>query len=297
MRVSAASSGEITLIATPVPELEAGRRRGLRPDVGVPVVGLADPVRGRVEDDVVGDVAHGLGQLLQRAADGLAHGHQVLGRAAVEMRVVLPGHDQHFVGDGAPEGADHHDPVVGVDHPFGRVLLRLDGGAQEAGPDEPGEAGLLLGQLAGDEGHAEQLAVRVLERGPRLAAGVHDGLGVAEVGLRGVLLEAVAQRRHHQLDLLLAQLPQGGVVLGGEDEDLVDAAGGGLREDRAAVGHHEGLVTLEGRVEVRHDPDQPAAGRAVGLEGGRACPPRCPGRTGRGGRGPSGTQGVRVTNE
>ena len=182
---------------------------------------------------------------------------------------MLPGHDEHLVGHGAPERADHDDPVVGVDHPLGRVLLRLDGRAQEARADEAGEAGLLLGELAGDEGHAEQLPVRVLERGSRLAAGVHDGLGVAEVGLRGVLLEAVAQRRHDQLDLLLAELPQGGVVLGGEDEDLVDAAGGGLGEDRAPVGHDEGLVALEGRVEVGHDPDEPAAGRAVGLEGGR----------------------------
>ena len=111
--------------------------------------------------------------------------------------------------------------------------------------------------------------MRVLERGARLAAGVHDGLGVAQVGLRGVLLQAVAQRRHDELDLLLAQLPQGGVVLGGEDEDLVDAAGGGLGEDRAPVGHDERLVALEGRVEVGHDPDQPATGRPVGLEGRR----------------------------
>ena len=49
----------------------------------------------------------------------------------------------------------------------------------------------------------------------------------------------------------------------------MDAARGGLGEDGPAVGHHEGLVTLEGRVEVGHDPDEPAAGRAVGLEGGR----------------------------
>ena len=182
---------------------------------------------------------------------------------------MLPGQHEHFVGDGAPEGADDHDPVVGVNHPLGRVLLRLDGGAQEARADEPREPRLLLGQLAGDEGHAEQLPVRVLERGARLAAGIHDGLGVAEVGLRGVLLQAVTQCRHHQLDLLLTQLAEGGVVLGGEDEDLVDTAGGGLGEDGAPVGHHEGLVALEGRVEVRHDPDQPAAGRAVGLEGGR----------------------------
>ncbi len=58
-------------------------------------------------------------------------------------------------------------------------------------------------------------------------------------------------------------------MLGGEDQDLVDTARGGLGEDRAAVGHDEGLVALEGGVEVRHDPDEPTPGRSVGLEGGR----------------------------
>ena len=55
-------------------------------------------------------------------------------------------------------------------------------------------------------------------------------------------------------------------MLGREDQDLVDAAGRGLGEDGPAVGHHEGLVTLEGRVEVGHDADEPAARRPVGLE-------------------------------
>ena len=63
------------------------------------------------------------------------------------------------------------------------VLFGLDGGAQEARTDEAGEAGLLLGQLAGDERHAEELPVRVLQGGAGLAARVDDGLGVAEVGL------------------------------------------------------------------------------------------------------------------
>ena len=74
-------------------------------------------------------------------------------------------------------------------------------------------------------------------------------------------------------------------MLGREDEDLVDAAGGGLGEDGPAVGHHEGLVTLEGRVEVGHHPDEPAPGRARRSRARAACPPRCPGRTGRADRG------------
>ena len=222
-----------------------------------------------MEDDVVGHVADRLGQLLEHAADGFTDGDEVLGGAAVQMGVVLPGHHEHLVGHGAPERADDDDAVVGVDHPLGGVLLGLDGGAQEARAHEAGEAGLLLGELPGDEGHAEQLAVGVFERGAGLASRVHDGLGVAQVRLRGVLLEPVTQSGHHELDLLLAEHAQRGVVLGREDQDLVDAAGRGLGEDRAPVGDHEGLVALEGRVEVRHHPDEPASARAVGLEGGR----------------------------
>jgi hypothetical protein len=85
----------------------------------------------------------------------------------------------------------------------------------------------------------------------------------------GVLLETVAQGRHDQARLLLGEHGPGGIVLGGKDEDLVDAAGAGLGEDRAAVGHDEGLVTLEGGIQIGHHPDQPVPGGAVGLEGRR----------------------------
>ena len=133
--------------------------------------------------------------------------------------------------------------------------------------------------------------MRVLERRAGLAARVDDGLGVAQVGLGGVLLEPVAQRGHDELDLLLAQLAQGGVVLGGEDQDLVDAAGRGLGEDGAPVGDHEGLVALEGGVEVGHHPHEPPPRRPVGLErrrrvllvagAERARPAECVSRLGR----------------
>jgi len=61
-------------------------------------------------------------------------------------------------------------------------------------------------------------------------------------------------------------------VLGGEDEDLVDAAGGGLGVDGAPVLDHEGMVTGEGRVEIGDDPDEPGSFGAVGLEGGGVDP-------------------------
>ena len=47
------------------------------------------------------------------------------------------------------------------------------------------------------------------------------------------------------------------VVVGRQDEDLVDPARGGLGEHRAAVLDDEGVVALEGGVEVGHDPHEP----------------------------------------
>jgi len=99
----------------------------------------------------------------EAAADRLSDREQVLGRALVQMGEVLAGDDQHFVGHGTPEWTDDHDTIVGVDHPLAGVLLCLDRGAQQAGPDEAGEPGLLLGQLARNERHAQQLAVRMLQ--------------------------------------------------------------------------------------------------------------------------------------
>ena len=58
-------------------------------------------------------------------------------------------------------------------------------------------------------------------------------------------------------------------MVGGEDQDFVDPSGGGLGEDRAPVGDHEGLVAFERRIEVGHDPDPPAPFGAVGFQCGR----------------------------
>ena len=52
---------------------------------------------------------------------------------------------------------------------------------------------------------------------------------------------------------------QRGVVVGGEDQHLVDPAGRGLGEDRAQVGDDHRGVAVEGRVQVGDDPDQPLA--------------------------------------
>ena len=137
--------------------------------------------------------------------------------------------------------------------------------------------------------------MRVFERRSGFPPRVDDRLGVAEVGSLRVLFEPVAQRGHDQARLLLAQHAPGGVVLGGEDEDLVDAAGAGLGEDGAPVGHDEGLVALEGRVEVGDHAHEPMPGRAVGLEGRRGG--LLVAGAERAGAGASSTQGERVTKE
>ena len=177
------------------------------------------------------------------------------------------GDDEHLVGVAAPEGADDEDALVGVDDAVPGVLLGVDGGAQQAAAGEAGEAGLLLGELAGHERHPEQLAVGVLDRGAGLAPGVDDGLAVAQARHRRVLLDPVPDGRHDEHRLLVGDVFPAVVVLGGEHEDLVDPSRRRLGEHGPTVLHHEGVVALEGGVEVGHHPDQPVAARAVGLEG------------------------------
>ena len=188
-------------------------------------------------------------------------------RTVVEVGAVGPGQDQHLVGGAAPERADDQYLLVGVDDPVVDVLLGVDRGAEQAAPGEAGEAGLLLDQLTGDEGHPEQLAVRVLDGGARLPAGIDDGLAVAEAGDRRVLLDPIPYGGHHRRGLLVAEHRPRVLMVRGQYEDLVDPARTGLGEDRSAVGDHEGRVALEGRVEIGDDPDQPLAVGPAGLQG------------------------------
>ena len=125
------------------------------------------------------------------------------------------------------------------------------------------------------------------ERRPGLAAVVDDRLGVADVGVAGVLLDAVAQRRHHQPGLLVVEVGPAAVVVGGQHEHLVGAAGPGLGEHRAEVLDGEGVVAGEGRVEVRDDPHEPVALGAVASRPPAGSPPRCRGRTGTAATGPA----------
>ena len=145
-------------------------------------------------------------------------------------------------------------------------LLGLEGGAQQARALEAAEPGLLLGDLAGHEGHAEQLAVGMLEAGAGLAPVVHDHLRVADRGPPGVVLQAIADGRHGHRRLGVVEVGPAGAVLGREHEDLVDAAAVRLREHRAEVVHLQRLVAVEGRVAVGDDPHHPLALFAVGLQ-------------------------------
>src|SRR3546814_7249332 len=63
---------------------------------------------------------------------------------------------QHLVGGAAPVRADDHRTLVVDHHPVADLLLRLDGGAQQARRLEPTEAGLLVDDLTGHERDAEQ---------------------------------------------------------------------------------------------------------------------------------------------
>jgi hypothetical protein len=151
------------------------------------------------------------------------------------------------------------------------VELGLEGGAEQAGPAEAAEAGLFLGDLAGDEGHAEQLAVGVLEAGAGVVAVVDDGLRVADGAPPAVVLHPVSDGGHGDGDLLVVEVGPGGAVVGREHQDLVDAAGQGLGEDRPEVRDLHGLVTVEGGVAVGDDAHGPLPAAPVGLErrGGR----------------------------
>ena len=82
----------------------------------------------------------------------------------------------------------------------------------------------------------------------------------------GVLLEAVSQCGHHKARLLFAQHAPGGIVLGGEDEDLVDPAGARLGEDRSEMVDDHRLVAGERGEPVGDDPHQPVTAGAVGFE-------------------------------
>ncbi len=106
----------------------------------------------------------------------------------------------------------------------------------------------------------------MLDGGAGLPSGVDDGLAVAEPGDLRVLLDPFAEGVHDRRRLLVGQHRPRVLVARRQHHDLVGTTGGGLGEDRPAVGHDEGSVPLEGRIEVGHHPHDPGALRPHRLE-------------------------------
>ena len=256
------------LIITPVPCSKPGQAREARDDVDVPVERALVVVRRGVEHEVVGGVAD-----VRSRAGAARRGSRGRRPRRRAVRCSRGGtscgarQHEHLVGRAAPERADDERPARR------RARRRCPACSSASamvhsrhGLAEAAEPGLLLGDLAGHERDAEELAVRVLERGAGLPAGVDDRLRVAHRRAPGVVLHAVADRRHGQAGVLVVEVGPAAVVVGAEHEHLVHAAGRRLGEHRAEVLHAQRLVALEGREQVRHDPDEPGAARAVGLE-------------------------------
>ena len=130
-------------------------------DVPVERVSLSEG--GGVEHEVVGDVTNGAGERSKRFSQGDPDAGDIVISGGVKMRGVVPRDHQHLVGCARPVGAQHDDVRISVDHPLVDRLLGLDGGALQTMSGDPGEPGLLLGDLSGDEAHPEELAMGVLD--------------------------------------------------------------------------------------------------------------------------------------
>ena len=143
-------------------------------------------VGGGVEDDVVGDVAEALADRPEGAAHRPPDADDAGRGRPVEVGAVVAGHDEDLVGGPAPERAEGDGLVGRLEDPVAEPLLGGRRRADQASAGEPGEAGLLLGELPRHERDPEQLAVRMGDGGAGLAAVVDDHLAVAQTG--GVLV-------------------------------------------------------------------------------------------------------------
>ena len=239
-------------------------------------------VRRGVEHQVVGDVADLRAQ--ERTARRGWPGPRPRRRpVTVFSRCTswVRGTHEHLVGRPAPVRAHHqhpvvveHDPVLGADarpRPSCRAgrTRRSDGTRPPPRRSRPGTNGM-----------PEQLPVRVVERRAGLATVVDDRLRVADRRAPGVVLDAVADGRHHEPGVLVVEVGPAVGVLGAEHEHLVHAAGRRLGEHRAEVLHAQGLVALEGREQVRARRARARCRPGRRSRGRAAWPPRCRGRTG-----------------
>jgi len=201
----------------------------------------------------------GFAQHLDRVADGPPDRGQRFVAGVGEVQFVVARDDQQFVRGAAPVGADAHHVVVREENALALTDLRFDRGAQDATTLETAEGTLLFEQLARNEWEAEQLSVRVGDRCARLAAVVDDGLRVPDVRCGRVLEEAALQHQHHLAGIRVTDRVDAAVVVAGEHEHFVRAAGIGFDVNGPAVVDRERLFAVEGRVEVRDHPHLPGA--------------------------------------
>src|SRR5665811_1907350 len=111
--------------------------------------------------------------------------------------------------------------------------------------------------------------MRMIDRCSGFPPRVEDGLAVAETRDGRVFFDPVADGGHHQVGVVVAQHRPFLVVVGREDQHLMDTTGRGLDEYRSAVGDHEGPIAFEGRIEIGDDPHQPMTLWTVRLQGRR----------------------------
>ena len=256
---SAASLGRHDVDEHAGAAFETCRADELRPEVHVPVVFAGVLMRCRMEHEVVGHVAEGFAKVEQRVANGATDGGQRCVAGVLQMQVVLARDDQQFVGAAAPVGAQAHDVVVGEHDALAIGELGFDGGAQDARTLEAGKGALFFQNFARHERQAEQLTVRVGQRGTGLATVVDDGLGVADVRRLGVVDETTLQRLHRLRRLVIVAEVDATVVIGRVHEDLVDAAGLGHHVHRAEVMNGKRIVAVEGGKEIGNNAKAPRA--------------------------------------
>ena len=185
-------------------------------------------------------------------------------------------------GRAAPERADHGHPIVGEHQPVLGLLLGVEHGAEQAVALEAGEPGQLVGGLAGDERHRQQLAVGMLDRRARLPAAVDDRLAVAQARMAAwavIRSRSASITRAEWLSLRSAQLE---LCSGARTRTSWTPLAGAWVYTGPEMGDDHGLVAAEGRVPVGHHPHLPGRRPARSSPAPARWRPRGPGRTGRG---------------
>ena len=172
-----------------------------------------------------------------------------------------------------------HDVVVGEHDTLSVGELGFDRRADHTATGEAGERPLLVEDLAGHERQAEHLGVRVRDERAGLATVVDDDLGVANLRRRGVLGEPALQHEHQLFGLVVGEVLETAVVVGREDQHLVDAARLGRHVDgprwctTKPVSPWKAGYRL-GRTRIRQCPPSSNVSRAGSV------PSSCRGRTG-----------------